>query len=62
MRQVVDVGGHYLRRKEDQDKFVREMKRARINDSTLKEIVLWLQFSFTTLQWDSSLSTSGGDE
>jgi hypothetical protein len=40
MVQVFDVGGHCLSREEDKDKFVREMGRAEINDSTLKEIML----------------------
>jgi hypothetical protein len=59
MGQVFDVGGHYLRRQEDQDKFVREMRRAKINDSTLKEIILWLQISLTTLQWGGPPTTAG---
>jgi hypothetical protein len=54
MRQVFDVGGHYLCCGEDQDKFVWEMRRAKINDSTLREIVLWLQLSLRTLQWGGS--------
>jgi hypothetical protein len=59
MRQAVDVGGHYIRRQEDKDKFVREMRRAKIDDSTLREIMLWLQLSFTTLQWGGAEPLDG---
>jgi hypothetical protein len=54
MAQVFNVGGRYLRREEDQENFVREMKKAKIDDLTLREITLWLQMSFTTLEWGSS--------
>jgi hypothetical protein len=62
MRQVFDVGGQYLRCPEDRDKFVQEMRRAKINDSTLGEIVLWLQLSLGTLQWGGSPLTASSGE
>lgn len=50
MKQVYDVGGNYIHRDEDQDKFVREMRRAKIRDVVLKEIGIWLCEAYTKLQ------------
>lgn len=50
MKQVYDVGGQYLHREADKEKFVREMKRAKIKDVTLKEIGIWLCNAYTKLQ------------
>jgi hypothetical protein len=50
MKQVYDLGGDYLHREEDQARFVREMKRARIKDVMLKEIALWLCAVYSKLQ------------
>jgi len=62
MKQVYDVGGNYLRRKEDQEKFIREMKRAKISDSMLMEISVWLSTAFSKLQWKGLPATAGGHE
>jgi hypothetical protein len=51
MKQVYDIGGNYLRRKEDQDKFVQEMRKAKISDLMLREINVWLSTAFSKLQW-----------
>ncbi|KIM77174.1 hypothetical protein PILCRDRAFT_796231 [Piloderma croceum F 1598] len=50
MKQVYDVGGDYLRREEDRAKFVREMKRAKVEDVVLKEIGIWMCEAYTKLQ------------
>src|SRR5882762_1175456 len=50
MKQVYDIAGDYLQRAEDQEKFVREMKRANIRDAMLKEIGIWLSAAYTNLQ------------
>ncbi|KIM77173.1 hypothetical protein PILCRDRAFT_12178 [Piloderma croceum F 1598] len=57
-KQVYDVGGDYLRRKEDQAKFVQEMKRAKIKDVVLEEIGIWLCDGFTKLQRKGPLLTA----
>jgi hypothetical protein len=57
MKQVYDIGGDYLR-KEDQDKFVREIRRAKINDATLKEIGMWLNLAYAKLQRNGPLLTA----
>ena len=62
MKRVYDVGGNYLRRKEDRDKFVQEIKRAKMSDSTLMEISVWLSTAFSKLQWKGPPSTAGGPE
>jgi hypothetical protein len=49
MKQVYDIGGDYLRR-EDQDKFVREIRKAKIKDATLKEIGMWLSLAYAKMQ------------
>jgi hypothetical protein len=49
MKQVYDIAGDYLQRAEDQEKFVREMKRANIRDAMLKEIGIWLSAAYTNL-------------
>jgi len=50
MKQVYDIGGNYLHREEDQDKFVREMRKAKISDLMLKEIGFWMCEAYTKLQ------------
>jgi hypothetical protein len=50
MKQVYDIAGDYLHRAEDQEKFVREMRRAKIRDVMLKEIGIWLAAVYTSLQ------------
>jgi hypothetical protein len=50
MKQVYDIAGNYLHRAEDQEKFVREMRRAKIRDVILKEIGMWLSAAYTDLQ------------
>jgi hypothetical protein len=58
MKQVYDVGGDYLRREEDQAKFVQEMRRAKIKDVVLKEIGIWLCDGLTKLQRKGPLLTT----
>jgi hypothetical protein len=48
MKQGYDLGGQY--RGEDEDKFVRETRRAKIQDLMLKEIGMWLCEAYTKLQ------------
>jgi hypothetical protein len=62
MAEVFDIGGRYLRREEDQDKFIREMRRAKISDSILSEIALWLHLSFATMPSGSSRSATSSSE
>jgi hypothetical protein len=49
MKQVYDIGGDYIRQA-DQDKFVREIRMAKIKDATLKEIGMWLSLVYAKLQ------------
>jgi hypothetical protein len=42
MKQIYDIRGDYLHREADQDKFVQEMRRAKIKVVMLKEIGMWL--------------------
>lgn len=62
MAQVFDIGGRYLRREDDQDKFIREMRRAKISDSMLTEIALWLHLFFASMSSGSSHSATGSSE
>jgi hypothetical protein len=62
MKQVYDIGGNYLRRKEDRDKFAREIRRAKINNSTLREIDVWLSTAFSKFQWKGTPSIAGNPE
>jgi len=62
MKQVYDVGGDYLRREEDQAKFVQEMKRAKIKDVMLKEIGIWMCDAYTKLQRKGPLLTTEARE
>ena len=57
MKQVYDIGGDYLHREADQDKFVREMKKAKVKDVMLKEIGLWVSRAYMTLQRKGPLLT-----
>ena len=41
-----------------QDKFVREIRRAKINDATLKEIGMWLNLAYAKLQRNGPLLTA----
>jgi MYND finger len=50
MKQVYDIGGDYLRREEDQAKFMQEMKRAKIKDVVLGEIGMWMCEAYMKLQ------------
>lgn len=59
MKQVYDIGGDYLHREADQDKFVREMKKAKIKDAMLKEIGMWLSTAYGKLQRKGPLLTLG---
>lgn len=38
MNQAYDIGRDYLQREADQNRFVQEMKSAKISDVTIKEI------------------------
>jgi hypothetical protein len=58
MKQVYDVGGDYLRQEEDEEKFVRAMKRAKIKDTMLKEISRWLSDILETSQRTGPLWTT----
>jgi hypothetical protein len=62
MKQVYDVGGDYLRREEDQAKFVQEMKKAKIKDVVLKEIGIWMCEANTRLQRKGPLFTAEARE
>ncbi|KIM78694.1 hypothetical protein PILCRDRAFT_10919 [Piloderma croceum F 1598] len=62
MAQIFNIGGRYLRREEDQDKFVREMRKAKINDSMLSEITLWLHRSFARMPSGSLPSATSSSE
>jgi hypothetical protein len=57
MKEVYDIGGHYLQRAEDEGKFVREMRRAKIKDVMLQEIGLWLSTAYAKLQRKGPLLT-----
>jgi hypothetical protein len=58
MKQVYDIGGDYLHREADEDKFVRVMKRAEIKDTMLQGIGLWLSTAYMKLQRNGPLLTS----
>jgi hypothetical protein len=50
MMQVYNIGGDYLHQAASQDRFVREMRRAKIEDLILKEVGVWLCAASTKLQ------------
>ena len=58
MKQVYDVAGGCLRRKEDEDKFVKAVKRAKIADVMLTEISMWLSAVSTQLQRKGPILTA----
>jgi hypothetical protein len=49
MKQVYDIAGDYLHRAEDQERFVREMRRAKIRDAMLQDIGIWLSAAYKNL-------------
>ena len=57
MKQVYDVGGNYLHLDKVQDKFVQEMRRAKIRNVMLKEIDIWLCEAYTKLKWQGPFLT-----
>jgi len=50
MMQVYNIGGDYLHQADSQDRFVWEMRRAKIEDLILKEVGVWLCVASTKLQ------------
>lgn len=59
MKQIHEIGENYLHREADQDKFVRAMKRAKIEDALLREIGTWLSAAYTKLQRTGPVLTPG---
>jgi hypothetical protein len=57
MRRVLDAGGSSLQQDNGQDNFAQDMRRANIDDPTLKEIGTWLSAAYMLFQREGPLLT-----